>query len=166
MKICEICGLDFSIPVAFEALRCRNGATYYTSKMCTRYHQLSVRQVAVAPLGPVHVLSPGRQSAIRRWVVSGTNKFDRGLSRRLQWLNTSRVQTRRHDIRLYARSKLRSWMAFCQPAFGIASLRHLRSISRRLRPQERIQRGSDGSIASSPAPRRSNAMVLSVHLTS
>ena len=95
------------------------------------------RKFAVAPLWPVHFLSPDRTVwNTTRWVVSGTNKSESGLSRLLQWLDTVYSSESRADSATWysaaCKVKFRSRMAFCQPVFGIASRRHLRFISRRL----------------------------------
>jgi len=81
-----------------------------------------------------HVLRPPILSA-----VSGTHKFDRGLSRlihdELHWLDVPQRVVYKLGVMVFSclRGQAPQYMSdFCQPVSGVASRQHLRSASRQL----------------------------------
>jgi len=80
-------------------------------------------------------------------VVSGTKKFDRGLSQllhtELHWLDVPERVTYKLGVMMYSclhGQAPQYLLDFCQPASDVASRRHLRSAGRRLLDVPRQQR--------------------------
>jgi len=85
-------------------------------------------------------------------VVSGTHKFDRGLSlllhTELHWLDVPErvvyIQTRRHGVNCLHGQAPQYLVELCQPVAGVASRQHLRSATRQLLVVPRHQLSSYG----------------------